>query len=192
MGRIEQLVDQALDAMRAKEPILRMSPGRIHPDMLDGTIAPLDDWRGWKPIPSIITDADLDRLERDMGLALPASYKHFLKHKHFLRLRLPDIAIQLPHQPPDTELQELRDMVFNSWDPDLLIGRKYIYFADFHDYGLLCFDARNPAPQNEYPVVWIDHEDLEVALDYANDFHDLLGSDPERGNRFIERLNAMR
>ena len=192
MERIEQLVDQALDAMLAKEPILRMSPGNIHPDMLDGTITPLDDWRGWKPIPSIITDADLDRLERDMGVALPGSYKHFLKHKHFLSLRLPDIAIQLPHHPPDSELQELRTLIFNSWDPDVLIGRKYIYFADFHDYGLLCFDANKPGSVNEYPVVWIDHEDLEVALDYASDFRDLLESDPERGNRFIERLNAMR
>lgn len=85
----------------------------------------------------------------------------------------------------------LRDLVFDSFEPELLIGRGYIYFADFHDYGLLCFDANEVRSDNEYPVVYIDHENLEEVHSYASNFYDLLTGDSERGNRFIDYLNEL-
>jgi hypothetical protein len=97
--------------------------------------------------------------------------------------------VNLPSHVPGRTIAVMRDLVFGSFDPELLIGRGYIYFADFDDYGLLCFDANEVRNDNEYPIVYIDHENLEEVHVYASNFYDLLTGDSERGNRFIDFLN---
>jgi hypothetical protein len=188
MDWIKEVIDNALKKMSRKK-ILMMVPGDIPTEMLDNTIEPMDDWRGWRPIYSSITDEDIVRLEKKIGLKLPLSYREYLKYKHFYLLRLPDIAVNLFNHPPDKDLKVLNYHLFDTHEPELLIGRKYIYIADFHDYGLLCFDANEPVQDNEYKIVYIDHENLDDVHIYADNFRDLLEADAEKGNDFIDKLN---
>ena len=188
MNWIKEVVDNALREM-SKEKISMMVPGDIPTEMLEETIEPMDDWRGWRPIDSVITDGDIQRFEEEIGLGLPLSYKEYLKYKHFFGLRIPDLAVNLFKHPPDKDLKELKNHVFDSYDPELVIGRQYIYIADFHDYGLLCFDANETAKDNEYRVVYMDHENLEDIHVYADNFRDLMEANSEKGNDFIDKLN---
>ena len=73
--------------------------------------------------------------------------------------------------------------------PKLILGRGYIYFADFEDYGLLCFDTNAKVPDHEYPIVYMDHEDVNDIEPYAENFRALMEAHGERGNDFIDMLN---
>ncbi|WP_435579079.1 SMI1/KNR4 family protein [Gilvibacter sp.] len=190
MQRIQEIVDIALAKM-AEAKVQMMFPGPIPEAMQDPTIEPSNDWRGWKPIPSVLTDQDLTVVETKIGHALPESYKSFLKHKHFYELSIEDKDVNFPSHLPDKELNFLLELVFNAIVPDRIIGKGYIYFADFQDYGLLCFDTNMSAENNDYPVVYIDIDDLNTAHRYADNFLDLLEGDSQRGNRFVEYLNGM-
>ena len=173
----------------SKDEMLMRVPREIPEEMLDKSIAPLDDWIGWKPINSIITDDDINRLEKKIKYPFPLSYRHFLKYKHFYKLRIPDIEVNLPEHLPDKNLPALSKLIFSRFVPELLIGKGYIYFADFSDNGLLCFDTNDRVDDNEYKIIYIDHDDLSEIHPYANNFRDLLEADSEKGNRFIEKLN---
>jgi hypothetical protein len=56
--------------------------------------------------------------------------------------------------------------------PVNLIGRGLIPFADYSDYGVICFNSNNISKNNhEYPLVWLDHEDyFEVEQPLAKNF----------------------
>ncbi len=190
MDWIKRTVDNALKEM-SKEKILMMLPGDINQEMLDDTIPPSDDWKGWRPIDSIITDSDITKFEQKLRLTLPTSYKEYLKYKHFYGLRLPDIAVNLFPHPPDKTLAVLHTHIFKYHEPEQIIGRNYVYIADFHDYGLLCFDANVKTTDNEFNVVYIDHEYLDDIQIYADNFRDLLEADSEKGNDFIDKLNEL-
>ena len=190
MDWIKKTVDDALKEM-SKVKIRMMVPGDIPSEMLDETIEPMDDWRGWRPVDSIVIDTDIEKFEKQIGIRLPTSYREYLKYKHFYNLRIPDTAVNLFSHPPDKELTNLRTHIFNYHEPELIIGRRYIYIADFHDYGLLCFDANIEIADNEFKVVYIDHENLEDIHIYANNFRDLLEADGEKGNDFIDKLNEL-
>ena len=190
MDWIKKTVDNALKEM-SKEKIRMMVPGDIPPEMLDDTIEPMDDWRGWRPIDSIVIDTDIEIFEKQIGMKLPTSYREYLKYKHFYHLRLPDSSVNLFSHPPDKTLTILRTNIFQYHEPKLIIGRNYIYIADFHDYGLLCFDGNAKKVDNEFKVVYIDHENLDEIHTYADSFRDLLQADSEKGNDFIDKLNEL-
>ena len=191
MTSIPELIDAYLEEMRRSKFLFMTPDPKMPAEMIDASIPTDDDWTGWKPIRSTVTDADLDAFVKDIKYPLPQSFRRYLKHKHFYQLLLPDSAVCLPRHVAGRTLSVLHDFVFDYFEPELLIGRGYIYFADFHDYGLLCFDANEVANDHEYPVVYIDHEDLQEVHKYAANFHDLLTGDPERGNRLIDYLNAL-
>src|SRR5688572_12449893 len=169
MEWLKKVVDKAFEDM-LKEKTLMKVPGKVPAEMLDPSMPATDDWKGWKPIDSIITDEDINKFENKVGIGLPKSYRGFLKYKHFYALRIPDRAVNLPAHLPDKTLPALNEFVFDYNEPDLIIGRRYINFADFQDYGHLCFDANQPAPDNEYKVVYINHENLDDVHFYANNF----------------------
>lgn len=189
MTSIPDLIDYYLEEMRRTEFLFKTPDPKMPKEMIDSTIPTDNDWIGWKPISSTVSDLDLNAFEKEIKYPLPQSFRIYLKHKHFYELSLPDFAVNLPSHVPGRTIALMRDLVFDSFEPELLIGRGFIYFADFHDYGLLCFDANELRNDNEYPVVYIDHENLEEVHAYASNFHDLLTGDSERGNRFIEYLN---
>src|SRR2546430_12084324 len=45
-----------------------------------------DGWRPWQLVPSTVTDADLDALEREFKVAYPPVYRSFLEFAHFVDL----------------------------------------------------------------------------------------------------------
>ena len=73
MGRIQEIIEQCLIKM-SQEKILMKFPGFIPEAMLDPSIETSNDWKGWKPIKSIINDHDLDQLEGKIGHQLPPSF----------------------------------------------------------------------------------------------------------------------
>ena len=189
MEWLEKIIDDALDKM-AKEEILMSRPDPNMPiEMFDPNIPSESDWKGWKPIPSVLDDSDLNKLEKMIGIELPLSYRHFLKHKHFYELEISDYAVNLHAHLPDKSLESFKELFFEYFDPGYLIEKGLICFADFQDYGLLCFDSNIKRENNEYPIVFIDHEDLTTKHNYSNDFKELMTADRERGNRFIMELN---
>lgn len=189
MEWLENIIDNSLEKM-AREQILMSRPDPNMPkEMIDNSIPRENDWIGWRPIKSDISDQELDELEVKIGKELPHSFRHLLKYKYFYELEMEDRSFSLFGNLPGRTIRGLEDGILNSWDPDYLIELGYIYFADFHDYGLLCFDANCIEENNEYPIVFFDHEDLTTVHQYARNFQDLLESDQERGNRFIEKLN---
>lgn len=189
MEIIHKTVDARLSQM-IEEDYPLMTIENIPADMRDTTADASGDSHAWKPTDSTITDDDLNKFETAIKLNLPASYRAFLQYKHFAELELEDLCVTLPTFLPDKELGFLREMVFDMWEPDLLLGKGYIYFADFEDFGFLCFDTNQKSEGHEYPIVFIDHETPETAHFYAENFTELLTSDEEAGNRFIEKLNA--
>ena len=189
MEWLEKIIDETLDKM-AKEEILMKKPDPNMPyEMLDSSIESESDWKGWKPIPSVLDNSDLNRLEKMIGIELPASYRRLLTYKHYYELDIPDFAVNFPTHLPDKNLDGFKKWFFEYYEPEHLIEKGFIYFADFQDYGLLCFDSNVKRKNNEYPIVFIDHEDLTTNHNYSNDFKELITADRERGNRFIIELN---
>lgn len=187
---ISEIVDQALDKMMSQESEWAMMTPRILPkEMIDESRSARGEYQKWKPITSTITNAELDLFERKIGLKLPPSYRAFLQYKYFVEIDFPNRAINFPANMPDKRLGVLEDYIFNYHEPELIIGKGYIYFADFEDYGLLCFDTNISVPDGEYPVVFINHEELEDIHPYCPNFRSLLESGEEHPNAFIDYLN---
>jgi len=189
MKWLENIIDSALEKMSEEQILMSRPDPNMPKEMFDPNISSESDWKGWKPIPSILNDSDLSRLEEMIGIELPLSYHHFLKYKHFYELEISDYAVNLHSHLPDKSLESFKELFFEYFDPEYLIERGLIYFADFQDYGLLCFDSNEKRENNEYPIVYIDHEELSTKLHYSENFKELMSADRERGNRFITELN---
>ena len=189
MKWLEKIIDDTLDIMYKEEYLMYHPDPSMPTEMLDSAFKQKNDWKRWKPIPSILVDDDLNSLEKLIGVKLPHSYRHFLLYKHFYELRIPDFSISFPSHLPDKNLHKLKSMFLEYYEPEFLIKKGFIYFADFCDYGLLCFDSKIKRKNNEYPIVYIDHEDLTIHHHYLNNFKELMTADKENGNRFIMRLN---
>ena len=189
---IKNIVDQSLLKMSSSSsPWAMMTPGHVPAEMIDNPKLVDAEYLKWKPIPSTITDEELNQFENKIGFKLPLSYRTFLQYKHFVKLYLPNRTINLPANMPSTRLKPLEDYIFNYYDPELIIGKGYIYFADFEDYALLCFDTNQKCADYEYPIVYIFHEELDDIQPYVASFRELITSDEEHGNRFIDYLNEI-
>ena len=189
MKWLEEVVDNALEKM-IKEGVLMMRPDRNMPiEMIDSSIPTNNDWKGWKPIPSVLNDSDLNRLESIIGAKLPDSYRYFLMYKHFYELDIPDYTVNFHAHLPYKNLNRFNKTFFERFDPTYLIERGLIHFADFQDFGLLCFDSNKKRENNEYPIVFVDEGDLLITHHYSNSFKELMTADRETGNRFIMKLN---
>lgn len=71
-------------------------------------------------------------------------------------------------------------MIFRGYPREYMIDKGYIPFADWSDWGCLCFDTNNASPDNNYEVVLWDHEmpeDVSKLIRYSKvkmDFKALL------------------
>ena len=146
------------------------------------------EYKTWRPIDSIIDEENLDNLEAELNFKLPKSYREFLMYKHFLELNIDDFCIDFPRHLPDKSLKDLKQKAIDFYEPGYLLEHKLFYFADFCDCGLICFDAKEQKENNEYDIVYIDHEDIERKYFYAHNFKGLLLGDKETGNRFITEV----
>ena len=169
---ITTIIDKILERVSDHEIFFR-TPGKVPEDMIDKTVENLSDWVGWKPIPSIIQDSHIDKVESRLGHKLPKSYREMLKYKHYLRLQTPDRAIALPAFEPDETFEYLFNNYWTGFIPEYLIERGLIYFCDYDDYGFLCFDTQTMIDE-EYSVVYVDHESPEETIHHARTFISLL------------------
>ena len=142
----------------------------FHPGIipLDMTILKNNDgWTQWKPIPSTVTDEQLNEIQNTIGATFPKQFVTLLKHRHFIELQIGEIS--LASHPSDFWRLSLSNMAFDTWPKEWLIDKGYMPFATYSDWGMWCFGINQLSPNGECPVYQWDHE--------IHDKFDLVGQD---------------
>lgn len=151
---ITAIIDIYLDHL--VETSLNNNVGRVEGEMADPTNNPSAEWQKWLPVESTVTRKDVQELEALIGHVLPQDYVAFLSHKHFYALYIYEASFC--RHPVRTWKRELQEMIFNGYPREYLIDRGWVPFADWSDWGLLCFDTTQKQAGSDYPVVLWDHE----------------------------------
>lgn len=151
---MEQIIDKYLKDLVDSE--LNKLPVKIEPLMADVDQEADEEWRTWLPIPSRVTDEEIEEIESRIGHKFPQSYRRFLKHKHFYQLDISECSF-CPH-PVHTWRGSLSAMIFDGYPREFLVEKGRIPFASWSDWGLLCFDTTAVYKDYNYPIVLWDHE----------------------------------
>jgi hypothetical protein len=163
---IHKFVDDGLKKLAELD--LMKSPGNVPFEMIDKSVKKDDDWTPWKPIESTVTDQEITQLEALTNCTFPESFISFLKYKHFYELFLPDpMLVGFYKHPVRKWLEEYTEMYSYDWVHEDLIANRIIPFANYYDYGFLCFDAREAYDNNEYPILMVDHEEVGNMESYS-------------------------
>ena len=149
-----KIIDKYLDELISTE--LNKLPGQIVSEMSDPNQDKNEEWRIWNPIQSTVTDEEIKELESRFGHNLPESYKKFLKYKHFYELQIGECSFC--EHPAGIWRTSLSEMIFDGYPREFLIDTGRIPFANWSDWGLLCFDASVENQNSDYPIVLWDHE----------------------------------
>ncbi|WP_298425701.1 SMI1/KNR4 family protein [uncultured Kordia sp.] len=147
---MEEIINKYLNEIVSLE--INSKPGDVETEMLDSSADNNKEWKNWLPIQSTVTDSELSELENEIGHRLPDSYKKFLKIKHFYELYIAECSFC--SHPINTWRAKLMEMIFDGYPIET--GR--IPFANWSDWGLLCFDTTAKCENNDYPIVLWDHE----------------------------------
>jgi hypothetical protein len=147
-----QLIDRRLEHSAAAG--MNMHPGIVPSDMTIGRTS--DDWTVWEPIGSTVADAQIEDLEGSFGVPFSPQYIGFLKHKHFIELTIGEVSL-FAH-PSEGWMASLRRQVLDGWPREYLLDVGLLPFADFSDWGLLCFGTLERTASGEYPVYLWDHD----------------------------------
>ena len=153
---VHQFIDANLETILLND-MMRL-PGRTPLAMQDDTKTAIDDWLPWKPIESTVSTSDIEELEQEINLRYPKLYVEFLQYKHFCELwQVAEITF-FRHE-IDNWRQTLLNRYYDAWLPEQLIDKGYIHFADYSDWGIVCFDT-NEQRSDDYdcPIIMIDHE----------------------------------
>ncbi len=153
---VTNYVDAAIAQLRRQN--LMCTPGKLPDAMRDDSIAPSEGWIGWRPIPSTVTDEDLNSLEQETGLAFPPLYRDLLKYQHFVELT--ERGVGFERHLPNKWMHTLRTAYFSSWPRERILDVGLLPFGNerFVDAGPVCFDTRQRAADGDCPVVFWDHE----------------------------------
>lgn len=151
---MEKIIDKYLEEIISKD--LNKLPGKIEKEMVDPNQDNNKEWKKWLPIPSTVTETDLVEYENKIGYKLPDSYKRFLKHNHFYELWIAECSF-FSH-PIHSWKSELYKMIFKGFPKEFLIDKGRIPFADWSDWGMLCFDTTAECENHDYPIFLWDHE----------------------------------
>ena len=164
----DQLVSNYVDAAINQRRRMDLSrwPGPVPTDMIDSSISPMDDWIAWKPIPSTVSDKELDDLESEIGLKYPPLYRQLLKHQHFVDLS--EFVLSFEQHLPGDWRKRLNG-IYNSWARDRIIDIGLLPFgSEVHmDAGLVCFDTRRREANGDCPIVLWDHGWIETDKEIA-------------------------
>jgi hypothetical protein len=168
---ISAIIDSHLQEWIDKR--LNASPGKIESEMTNPN-EPRDEegWQKWYPIDSTVADSEIEELEQQLNFRLPGSYKIFLKHKHFYELYISEARFS--GQEIRNWKRHLINRAFDGYPREFLIDKGYIPFADWSDWGLLCFDTNKLSADNDYPVVLWDHERWDEFEPFSENFHSLI------------------
>jgi SMI1-KNR4 cell-wall len=160
---------------------LNYLPIKVDIEMTNINIDKKDDWTIWFPIESRISDNDIIEFENKISHKLPKDYITFLQHKHFYELRISEASFF--KIPVNSWEKDLSDMILDAYPPEFLIEKGFVPFADWEDWGLLCFDTTKESVDNNYPVVLWDHESPFETQIFANNFYELLVRLDEEENK---------
>lgn len=181
----EQTIKNIIDTYLKKWVDLKLNtlPGQIETEMSDPSQDEKEEWRIWFPINSKVTDNEIKEIEGRIGHMLPDDYKTFLKHKHFYELHISEVSFC--RHPVNTWRSGLTEMIFDGYPTEYLIEKGYIPFADWSDWGLLCFDTNRNQSDHNYPIVLWDHEIADEVQEQYKDFYDLITKLDEEGRKNI-------
>lgn len=156
-GCLEQYYASFYFATVAKEPPFEAVDGGAPPEMWKGQ-PDEEGWVEWTMLPSTVGDDDLDNLEREYGVTLPALLRAYFKtYFHmFDQVKGPGFTFFIPVLPSDAPLKSFRQWL-TAWRPLLSAG--YLPVGTYEDgWGPICLDlASSPT---DPPAVWFDHEEL--------------------------------
>lgn len=110
----------------------------------------------WKPIDSTVTEKEVSDLEKLYKHELPYSFKYFLKYKHFVELNLGQNARFFSVLPGQLK-KGYKKRIENYYRDTLKRG--FFPFADYGDWGVLCFNTNQNTVSNDYEIVILDHDD---------------------------------
>ena len=150
---IRSFVDGSIDWLR-RHDLLRSPDPAMPPAMRDDAVAPENDWLAWKPVPSTVTDEELDALQRAHSVKLPPLYRSLLRYVHFHELAG---SVRFEPHPVDGWQREFAALYRPYRE---LIQRGLVPFGSETkmDAGPACFDTARVAADGDYPVVFWDHE----------------------------------
>ena len=155
----EDITHRYVDAAAAqlRQQGIRSIPIQVPSAMRDYSIAVDSDWVAWKPIPSTVTDADLNELEATAGRAFPPAYRSFLKYQHFYELT--EVGVRFCRHAVDTWRHTLQEQ-YAVEPKERITGIGLIPFGSeaMMDAGPVCFDTRRASLDGDSPVVFRDHE----------------------------------
>ena len=119
-------------------------------------------WVEWRVLPSTLTKADVEAVEKDFNVQFPPQFRAYLSARFQLfnqvYSRRYDQQILMVDTPAGRPLRPLRDLL-NSWQQ--LLDTGFIPFAQWGDgWGPMCFDSAKRGADGDCPVVWMDHEAL--------------------------------
>jgi hypothetical protein len=128
----------------------------VHPDDEDE-----NEWFEWKLVERSQGIAPgFEDIEKECGHALPESFKQW--HSRYFMLDGDLGMVRLPEIPSNDPFGRLREIMFG-YEPASLIAQGLVPFAyDGNDGGALCFDTRKPAENNEWSILFHDHEWNEI------------------------------
>jgi hypothetical protein len=167
---IKEVLDKYFSFMEEQgEYAYAATTEEIPKSMLDQTKeADGEGYSFWLPISSTFTDNEIIELENLYKHRLPESFKFFLKQRHFIELHLgqnADFFSLFPGRLKAT-YKEIIDRYY--WT---LIKRNYLPFANFGDWGVLCFNANIASSTCDYEIVILDHDDNYQKQElYSNNF----------------------
>jgi SMI1-KNR4 cell-wall len=165
---ITHLIDQSLSDWESKK--LNCHPGAVPEAMQTGEVQ--DDWKYWRALESTVTDQDIKDMEHLLGVHLSRQYEELLRHKHFIELQIGEASI-FSH-PVGTWKSSITKAVFGGYPKELLIEKGYLPFADYSDWGLLCFRVTEHDSAGESPIYRWDHERPEEFEFFAPDLRSAL------------------
>ena len=170
----EQTIKNIIDSYLKKRADIGLNklPIQIEAEMSDLSQDKNEKWRIWFPIDSKVSDDEIDIIESRIGYKLPDDYKTFLKYKHFYELHISEVSFF--RHPINSWKESLLKMIFDRCPTEYLIEKGYIPFADWSDWGLLCFDTNRNKENNNYPIVVWDHEMEDDVQDKYSDFYNLI------------------
>ncbi len=160
---------------------LNYLPIEIDIEMTDINIDKKEDWTIWFPIDSRISDIEIIEFENKIAHKLPIDYITFLQHKYFYDLHISEASFF--KLPVNSWKKDLSYMVLDAYPPEFLIDKGLIPFADWSDWGLLCFDTTQESIDNNYTIVLWDHENPFETDPFADNFYELIVKLNEEENK---------
>ena len=182
---ISRIVDKHLELL-AHDGLSRIDTGEgdnfdmIRPfrDAVTG-----EEYSIWVPIPTQITEQEIEALEDIVKCSLPKSYRFFLQYRFFFELYIDELNMY--NHTAARWKKEIVDRVLNGYPRKFLMDKGYLPFAGYSDWGNLCFDTNQNRPGNEYPVVLWDHDSPDGVTPISDSFTKMLQqlSDTDDENR---------